>query len=232
MGLLRAMAGLNSRWLRRPASGNIPPPCWHPIEDVAAFLFGYLCGSISVRCADHPLAPARRMCAPSARAISAPTNVFAHRPKKASPRRRFSATCSRVPPAVTVANALFGGEAAIVTALAPFSATCCRSGSVLRAARAWQRFIGLLLGFGAWPALFGLRRSLARRLAALTAIRRSRALSCQRGDPAVRWWSAKPPDSELRIVSAVAAAALDHAPRQHRSAHAGTEGKLGSRSDR
>ncbi len=105
-----------------PTSGNIPPPCCIPSNDIAAFLFGYLCGSIPFGCADHAARRRARRALHRLRQYRRHQRL-AHRPQR--PRRgdACSATCSRALPRSRSPRILRRARLRSSPRLAPFSAT-------------------------------------------------------------------------------------------------------------
>ena len=180
--------------------GQYPAAMLHPIEDVAAFLFGYLCGSIP-----FGVLITRFAGAPDVRSVGSgnigATNVL-RTGRKGLAAATLLGDMLKGTAAVTVANALFGGEAAIVTALGAFLGHLFPIWLGFKGGKGVATFIGLLLGFGAWPALLAFA-VLWLAIAALTRYSSLAALIASAATPAVLWWSGKPPEAELFLLLAV-----------------------------
>ena len=112
---------------------------------------------------------------------------------------------------------------------APFSAICFRSGSALRAAKAWRPSSGfcsaLARGLRFWPSPF-----CGSAIAALTRYSSLAALIASAATPAVLWWSGRLPEAELFLLLAVLLWIMHRA--NIARLVAGTESKIGNKAAR
>ena len=200
----------------------------HPIDDIAAFLFGYLCGSIPFGVLITRIAGA-----PDVRSIGSgnigATNVL-RTGRKGLAAATLLGDMLKGTAAVAVVNCrLRRAKPRSSPRLAPFSAICFRSGSALRAARAWRR----LSGFCSASAP-GLHSSgfavLWLAVAAVTRYSSLAALIASAATPAVLWWSGNLPEAELFLLLAVLLWIMHRA--NIARLVAGTESKIGSKSAR
>ena len=199
----------------------------HPVEDIAAFLFGYLCGSIP-----FGVLITRFAGAPDVRSIGSgnigATNVL-RTGRKGLAAATLLGDMLKGTAAVVVANALFGGEAAIVAALGAFLGHLFPAWLGFKGGKGVATFIGLLLGFGAWIALAAFA-ALWLVVAAATRYSSLAALVASAATPAVLWWGGNLPEAELFLLLA-ALIWLMHRANIARLI-AGTETKIGSKSER
>jgi glycerol-3-phosphate acyltransferase PlsY len=199
----------------------------HAIEDIAVFLFGYLCGSIP-----FGVLITRFAGAPDVRSIGSgnigATNVLRTGRKDLAAATLLGDMLKGTAP-VAVANALFGGDAAIVAALGAFLGHLFPVWLGFKGGKGVATFIGLLLGFGAWTALVVF---VVLWLAVATVTRYSSlaALIASAATPAVLWWSGNLPEAELFLLLAVLLWIMHRA--NIARLVAGTESKIGRKSER
>jgi acyl phosphate:glycerol-3-phosphate acyltransferase len=199
----------------------------HPIEDIAAFLFGYLCGSIP-----FGVLITRFAGAPDVRSIGSgnigATNVL-RTGRKGLAAATLLGDMLKGTAAVAIAGEFFGGEAAIVAALGAFLGHLFPVWLGFKGGKGVATFIGLLLGFAAWPALLTFA-VLWLAIAALTRYSSLAALVASAATPAVLWWSGNLPEAELFLLLAVLLWVMHRA--NIARLIAGTESKIGSKSER
>jgi glycerol-3-phosphate acyltransferase PlsY len=199
----------------------------HPIDDAAAFTFGYLCGSIPFGVLLTRLAGA-----PDVRSIGSgnigATNVL-RTGRKGLAAATLLGDMLKGTVAVALANALFGGEAAIAAALGAFLGHLFPVWLGFRGGKGVATFIGLLLGFGTWIALLSFA-VLWLAIAAVTRYSSLAALIAAAATPAVLWWSGNLPEAKLFLLLAVLLWIMHRA--NIARLFAGTETKIGSKSER
>ncbi|MGB7253198.1 MAG: glycerol-3-phosphate 1-O-acyltransferase PlsY [Xanthobacteraceae bacterium] len=199
----------------------------HPIDDIAAFLFGYLCGSIP-----FGVLITRFAGAPDVRSIGSgnigATNVL-RTGRKGLAAATLLGDMLKGTAAVAVANALFGGETAIVAALGAFLGHLFPVWLGFKGGKGVATFIGLLLGFGAWIALVAFA-VLWLVVATVTRYSSLAALIASAATPAVLLRSGNLPEAELFLLLAVMLWIMHRA--NIARLVAGTESKIGSKSER
>ena len=199
----------------------------HPIEDIAAFLFGYLCGSIPFGVLITRIAGA-----PDVRSIGSgnigATNVL-RTGRKGLAAATLLGDMLKGTAAVVIITVVFGRETAIAAALGAFLGHLFPVWLGFKGGKGVATFIGLLLGFGAWIALaaFGV---LWLAVAAVTRYSSLAALIASAATPAVLWWSGNLPEAELFLLLAVLLWIM-HRGNIARLV-AGTESKIGNKSAR
>jgi acyl phosphate:glycerol-3-phosphate acyltransferase len=197
------------------------------IEYAAAFLFGYLCGSIP-----FGVIITRFAGAPDVRSIGSgnigATNVL-RTGRKGLAAATLAGDMLKGTAAVVGAGAAFGHQAAIVAALGAFLGHLFPVWLGFKGGKGVATFIGLLLGFGAWIALMAFA-VLWLTVAALTRYSSLAALIASAATPAVLWWSGDRLEAELFLPLAVLLWIM------HRANIArliqGTESKIGNKSER
>lgn len=199
----------------------------HPIDDIAAFLFGYLCGAIP-----FGVLITRFAGAPDVRSIGSgnigATNVL-RTGRKGLAAATLLGDMLKGTAAVAVANALFGGETAIVAALGAFLGHLFPVWLGFKGGKGVATFIGLLLGFGAWIALVAFA-VLWLVVATVTRYSSLAALIASAATPAVLLRSGNLPEAELFLLLAVLLWIMHRA--NIARLVAGTESKIGSKSER
>ncbi len=199
----------------------------HPIEDIAAFLFGYLCGSIPFGVLITRIAGA-----PDVRSIGSgnigATNVL-RTGRKGLAAATLLGDMLKGTAAVVIITVVFGRETAIAAALGAFLGHLFPVWLGFKGGKGVATFIGLLLGFGAWIALAGFG-VLWLAVAAVTRYSSLAALIASAATPAVLWWSGNLPEAELFLLLAVLLWIM-HRGNIARLV-AGTESKIGNKSAR
>jgi acyl phosphate:glycerol-3-phosphate acyltransferase len=169
----------------------------HPIEYIAAFIFGYLCGSIP-----FGVLITRFAGAPDVRSIGSgnigATNVLRTGRKGLAAATLLGDTLKGAA-AVAIAYVLFGHRAAIIAALGAFLGHLFPVWLGFKGGKGVATFIGLLLGFGAWTALSAFA-VLWLAIAALTRYSSLAALVASAATPAVLWWSGNRPEAQLFLL--------------------------------
>jgi acyl phosphate:glycerol-3-phosphate acyltransferase len=169
----------------------------HPIEYIAAFIFGYLCGSIP-----FGVLITRFAGAPDVRSIGSgnigATNVLRTGRKGLAAATLLGDTLKGAA-AVAIAYELFGHRAAIIAALGAFLGHLFPVWLGFKGGKGVATFIGLLLGFGAWTALSAFA-VLWLAIAALTRYSSLAALVASAATPAVLWWSGNRPEAQLFLL--------------------------------
>ena len=197
------------------------------IDNAEALGLGYLCGSIPFGVIITKLAGA-----PDVRSIGSgnigATNVLRTGRKDLA--------------AATLLGDMLKGTAAVLIAFylwEPQAAMCAAAGAFLghlfpiwlgfRGGKGVATFIGLLLGFGAWTAL-AVFAVLWLAVAAITRYSSLAALIASAATPAVLWWSGNTGKAELFLLLAVLLWIMHRA--NIARLIAGTEGKIGAKSER
>jgi glycerol-3-phosphate acyltransferase PlsY len=199
----------------------------HAIEDIAAFLFGYLCGSIP-----FGVLITRFAGAPDVRSIGSgnigATNVL-RTGRKALAAATLAGDMLKGTVAVAITSALFGRDMAMCAALGAFFGHLFPVWLGFKGGKGVATFIGLLLGFGAWTALVAFA-VLWLAVAAVTRYSSLAALIASAATPAVLWWSGDLPEAELFLLLAVLLWIMHRA--NIARLVAGTESKIGRKSER
>src|SRR5208282_4587812 len=120
-------------------------------EYAAAFFFGYLCGSIAFGVLLTRLSGAPDVRTIGSRNIGA-TNVL-RTGRKGLAAATLAGDMLKGAFAVAVANLVFGRDAAICAALGAFLGHLFPVWLGFKGGKGVATYIGLLLGFGLWPAL-------------------------------------------------------------------------------
>jgi glycerol-3-phosphate acyltransferase PlsY len=197
----------------------------HPIEYIAAFIFGYLCGSIPFGVLLTWLAGAPDVRSVGSGNIGA-TNVL-RTGRKGLAAATLLGDMLKGTAAVAIAYAALGHEAAIIAALGAFLGHLFPVWLGFKGGKGVATFIGLLLGFGAWTALLAFA-VLWLAIAALTRYSSLAALIASAATPAVLWWSGNLPEAELFLLLTVLLWIMHRA--NIARLIAGTESKIGKKS--
>ncbi len=154
--------------------------------DAAAALFGYLCGSIPFGVLLTQLVGGPDLRSVGSGNIGA-TNVL-RTGRKALAAATFAGDMLKGTLAVIVANAVFGHDAALIAALTAFLGHLFPVWLGFKGGKGVATYIGLLLGFGLWPALaaFCVIWLVA---AASTRYSSLAALIASAVTPALLWWN-------------------------------------------
>src|SRR3984885_11525366 len=163
------------------------------LVSAAAFVFGYLCGSIPFGIVLTRLAGTADLRSIGSGNIGA-TNVLRTGNKKLAAATLLGDMLKGTF-AVALTNWVLGRDAAICAALGAFLGHLFPIWLGFKGGKGVATFIGLLLGFGAWIALLGfcviwLGVAFASRYSSLAALIASAAT------PAVLWWSGNLPEAE------------------------------------
>ena len=193
----------------------LQPLDWPPaLAYAAAFVFGYLCGSIP-----FGLLLTRLAGGPDIRAIGSgnigATNVL-RTGRKGLAAATLIGDMLKGTVAVLLAAAALGKDAAIAAALGAFLGHLFPVWLNFRGGKGVATYIGVLLGL-AWPAAI-VFCAIWLAVAALTRYSSLAALIASAATPVFLWWQ-----GDRLIAPSISAphrAALDHAPRQHRAAPA------------
>jgi len=196
----------------------------HLSEYTAAFLFGYLCGSIP-----FGVLVTRFAGAPDVRSVGS-GNIGATNVLRTGRKDLAAATLLgdmlKGTAAVVLANAVFGHRAAIGAAIGAFLGHLFPVWLGFKGGKGVATFIGLLLGFGAWTALAAFA-VLWLAIAALTRYSSLAALIASVATPVVLWWTGNLPEAGLFLLLA-ALLWIMHGANIARI-FAGTESKIGSK---
>jgi glycerol-3-phosphate acyltransferase PlsY len=192
------------------------------LECAAAFVFGYLCGSIPFGVVLTRLAGT-----PDIRAIGSgnigATNVL-RTGNKALAAATLAGDILKGTAAVAITLALFGHHAALYAALGAFLGHLFPVWLRFMGGKGVATYIGLLLGFGVWAALLAFC-ALWLAVAAATRYSSLAALIASAATPAVLWWSGDLSEAKLFLLLTVLLWIM------HRTniarLLAGTEGKIG-----
>jgi acyl phosphate:glycerol-3-phosphate acyltransferase len=192
------------------------------LQAIAAFVFGYLCGSVPFGVLLTRLAGA-----PDVRSIGSgnigATNVL-RTGRKGLAAATLLGDMLKGTVAVLVVSHFFGQHSAIIAALGAFLGHLFPVWLRFKGGKGVATFIGLLLGFQAWMALaaFG---AIWLALAALTRYSSLAALTASAATPAILWWGG---DVRLAQLFLVLAALLWIMHRANIARLiAGSEGKIG-----
>jgi acyl phosphate:glycerol-3-phosphate acyltransferase len=192
----------------------------------AAFVFGYLCGSIPFGVLLTRLAGA-----PDVRSIGS-GNIGATNVLRTGHKGLAAATLIgdmlKGAAAVAVANLVFGPEAALVAGLAAFLGHLFPVWLGFKGGKGVATFIGLLFGFGAWIALLAFA-VIWLAVAAATRYSSLAALIASAATPAVLWWSGNLAEAELFLLLAALLWIMHRANIVRLIG--GTESKIGSKSE-
>jgi glycerol-3-phosphate acyltransferase PlsY len=190
----------------------------------AALVFGYLCGSIPFGVLLTRLAGAGDLRAIGSGNIGA-TNVL-RTGRKGLAAATLLGDILKGTAAVAIADALFGRDMAICAALGAFLGHLFPVWLGFRGGKGVATYIGLLLGFHAWPALVAFCAVWAA-VGAATRYSSLAALLASAATPAVLWWSGAIREAQLFLVL-TALVWIMHRANIARLA-AGTESRIGSR---
>jgi acyl phosphate:glycerol-3-phosphate acyltransferase len=198
----------------------------HIPQYAAAFVFGYLCGSIAFGVLLTRLAGT-----PDIRSIGSgnigATNVL-RTGNKALAAATLAGDILKGTVAVALTIAVLGHHAALYAALGAFLGHLFPVWLRFRGGKGVATYIGLLLGFGAWIALAGFC-VIWLAIAATTRYSSLAALIASAATPAVLWWSGTRGEAELFLLLTVLLWIM------HRANIArlmgGTEGKIGGKSE-
>jgi len=198
----------------------------HIPQYAAAFVFGYLCGSIAFGVLLTRLAGT-----PDIRGIGSgnigATNVL-RTGNKALAAATLAGDILKGTVAVALTIAVLGHHAALYAALGAFLGHQFPVWLRFRGGKGVATYIGLLLGFGAWIALAGFC-VIWLAIAATTRYSSLAALIASAATPAVLWWSGTRGEAELFLLLTVLLWIM------HRANIArlmgGTEGKIGGKSE-
>ena len=166
-------------------------------ESAAAFVFGYLCGSIP-----FGIILTRLSGAPDLRSVGSgnigATNVL-RTGHKALAAATLAGDMLKGTIAVAISAAVFGHEPALWAALGAFLGHLFPVWLRFRGGKGVATYIGLLLGFGLWPAwlafcLIWLTVAAATRYSSLAALLASAAT------PALLWWHGERSEAELFLL--------------------------------
>ncbi|MFZ3360617.1 MAG: glycerol-3-phosphate 1-O-acyltransferase PlsY [Xanthobacteraceae bacterium] len=195
------------------------------IASSAAFIFGYLCGSIPFGVLITRLAGA-----PDVRSIGSgnigATNVL-RTGRKGLAAATLLGDMLKGTAAVAIANAVLGRDPAIVAALGAFLGHLFPVWLRFRGGKGVATFLGLLLGFGLWLAVLTFS-VVWLAVAALSRHSSLAALFASAATPVVLWWTGHVPEAELFLVLA-ALLWIMHRANIGRLI-AGTESKIGKKS--
>ena len=179
----------------------------HPIEwslalpyAAAAFLFGYLCGSIP-----FGILLTRAAGAPDLRNIGSgnigATNVL-RTGRKGLAAATLVGDMLKGTIAVLAADHILGREAALCAAMGAFLGHLFPVWLGFRGGKGVATYIGLLLGFQAWPALLAFCL-IWLAVAALTRYSSLAALIASAATPAVLWWRGDVAEARLFVLLSV-----------------------------
>jgi len=189
----------------------------------AALVFGYLCGSIPFGVLLTRLAGAGDLRAIGSGNIGA-TNVL-RTGRKGLAAATLLGDILKGTAAVAIAD-LFGRDMAVCAALGAFLGHLFPVWLGFKGGKGVATYIGLLLGFHAWPALVAFCAVWAA-VAALSRYSSLAALLASAATPAVLWWSGAIREAQLFLVL-TALVWIMHRANIARLA-AGTESRIGSR---
>jgi glycerol-3-phosphate acyltransferase PlsY len=188
----------------------------------AAFVFGYLCGSIPFGVVLTRLAGTPDIRAMGSGNIGA-TNVL-RTGNKALAAATLAGDILKGTAAVAITLALFGHHAALYAALGAFLGHLFPVWLRFKGGKGVATYIGLLLGFGVWAALLAFC-VLWLAVAAATRYSSLAALIASAATPAVLWWSGDLSEAKLFLLLTVLLWIMHRA--NIARLLAGTEGKIG-----
>jgi acyl phosphate:glycerol-3-phosphate acyltransferase len=165
----------------------------------AAFVFGYLCGSISFGILLTRLAGTQDLRSIGSGNIGA-TNVL-RTGRKGLAAATLLGDMLKGTVAVVVADHFLGRDAAMIAALGAFLGHLFPVWLKFKGGKGVATFIGLLLGFAAWIALAGFA-IVWLVIAALTRYSSLAALIACAATPAILWWSGDAPLAALFVLLA------------------------------
>jgi acyl phosphate:glycerol-3-phosphate acyltransferase len=193
---------------------------------IAAFVFGYLCGSIPFGVVLTRLAGA-----PDVRGIGSgnigATNVL-RTGRKALAAATLAGDMLKGTVAILAAEQLFGAETAIPAALGAFLGHLFPVWLGFRGGKGVATYIGLLLGFNAWSALLAFC-AIWLAIAAATRYSSLAALTASAATPVVLWWRGNRTEAELFLLLTVLLWIMHRA--NIARLVAGTESKIGGSSE-
>jgi acyl phosphate:glycerol-3-phosphate acyltransferase len=196
-----------------------------PLAEYAiAFVFGYLCGSIPFGVLLTRFTGAGDLRAIGSGNIGA-TNVL-RTGRKGLAAATLAGDILKGTAAVAVTNAVFGTDAALCAALGAFLGHLFPVWLRFRGGKGVATYIGLLLGFQAWPALVAFC-AIWLVIAALTRYSSLAALIASGATPAVLWWTGHFAEAALFLLL-TALLWIMHRANIARLV-AGTESKIGGR---
>jgi glycerol-3-phosphate acyltransferase PlsY len=177
-------------------------------EYAMAFVFGYLCGSIPFGVVLTRLAGAPDLRGIGSGNIGA-TNVL-RTGRKALAAATLAGDMLKGTAAVVIANAAFGHRAAICAALGAFLGHLFPVWLKFRGGKGVATYIGLLIGFMAWPALAAFC-AIWLAVAALTRYSSLAALIASAATPVVLWWGGKAGEAKLFLLLTAALGVMHRA---------------------
>src|SRR4029077_5811200 len=170
------------------------------IEYVAAFTFGYLCGSIP-----FGILLTRLAGAPAVRSVAS-GNIGAINVLRTGRKGLAAATLLgdmlKGTAAVLIAEHIFGRDAAIAAALGAFLGHLFPAWLKFKGGKGVATYIGLLLGFQVWLALAGFC-AIWLAVAALSRYSSFAALLASAATPAMLWWTGDIRLAELFLLLTV-----------------------------
>jgi acyl phosphate:glycerol-3-phosphate acyltransferase len=170
------------------------------IEYAAAFIFGYLCGSIPFGILLTRLAGAPDLRSVGSGNIGA-TNVL-RTGRKGLAAATLLGDMLKGAAAVLITAHVFGRDAAIVAALGAFLGHLFPAWLNFRGGKGVATYIGLLFGFQVWLALFGFC-AIWLAVAALSRYSSLAALVASAAAPAILWWTGNVRLGELFLLLSV-----------------------------
>jgi glycerol-3-phosphate acyltransferase PlsY len=170
------------------------------IEYAAAFIFGYLCGSIPFGILLTRLAGAPDLRSVGSGNIGA-TNVL-RTGRKGLAAATLLGDMLKGAAAVLITAHVFGRDAAIVAALGAFLGHLFPAWLNFRGGKGVATYIGLLFGFQVWLALFGFC-AIWLTVAALSRYSSLAALVASAAAPAILWWTGNVRLGELFLLLSV-----------------------------
>jgi len=195
-------------------------------EYAAAFVFGYLCGSIPFGVLLTRLAGAPDLRSVGSGNIGA-TNVL-RTGRKALAAATLAGDIIKGTAAVAITIAVVGRDAAIWAALGAFLGHLFPVWLRFKGGKGVATYIGLVLGFGLWLALLAFC-VIWLAVAALTRYSSLAALIASAATPAVLWWNGDRPEAKLFLLLSALLWIM------HRANIArligGTESRIGGRSE-